>query len=177
MQDTLDGFGVREPLMVRDFGTVFWSPSYCSAPFQTTGEGSFPTFGAFLAQTCWTTHYAIPSYGGCTLVLTLSAPLRTEGFENADICVDRLMGTMKRSYTRDWEKVPVTSLSIPQVLIERLERLLLEWLGERLMVHYCCLPEEGDPSTILVEFSGCQRLLTDPDETLRYIAKRLSGDQ
>ncbi|MFA5991372.1 MAG: hypothetical protein WC794_03950 [Candidatus Doudnabacteria bacterium] len=171
--DTIEALQITNPLPVANFGSVFWSQSYTSAKRPIDG---FPDFQAFLNQP-WTVHYAIPSYGGFKLDLKLTSPLRTDnGFENVDIFVDPLMGTIERSYTRDWERKPkVSDLSVPEALVQRLEKMLLKWHGERLMVHYCLFPGEGDPLSILVEFSRCERLrLGSPDETLAYITQELT---
>ncbi len=170
--DTIDALKIREPLPIASFGSVFWSQSYVSRKGQIE---DYPDFKAFLSQP-WIVHYSIPSYGGFTLDIKLATPLRTdEGFENVDIDVDYLMGTIERSYTRDWnQQVKIEDLSIPLSLIKSLEKLLLEWGGERLMVHYCLLPGEGDPLAILVEFGDCDTLPDYPDDTLRYIARQLT---
>ncbi len=142
-----------------------------------SGKGlieDYPSFDDFWNQP-WTIHYAIPQLGGLTVDLALPRPLRTEGYENVDIYIDWGMGTIERSYTRDWDQqAQIASLSIPQALIKRLEELLREWQGKYLMIHYSCLPGEGDPTIIWAEFSGCRRLPTNPDETLRYLAGCLS---
>lgn len=176
MHDTMDALRIKEPLPVGNFGSIFWSRSSKSgkSPDSFPGPDNLPDFEDFLNQ-LWTVHYSIPQYGGLTLDLQLPAPLRTEGFENVDISIDWLTGIIERSYTRDWDQqAQITDLSIPRPLIERLEKLLREWQGKRLMIHYCCLPEEGDPTIIWAEFSGCHRLPINPDETLQYIAENLS---
>jgi hypothetical protein len=124
----------------------------------------------------WTAHYAIPQYGGLGLDINLAAPLRTdEGFENADVHIDYLMGTIERSYNRDWNQQAVISdLSIPKALIESLEKLLRKWHGEQLTVRYCLLPGEGDPMVIRVEFRHCHAPSENPDRTLSYIAQHLT---
>lgn len=170
--DTIESLQIREPIPIGSFGSLFWSQSYLSGKGQIE---DYPDFQAFINQP-WTVHYAIPQHAGLTIEIKLSAPLRTgEGFENADISIDYLMGEIERSYNRDWnQQATVGDLSIPKALIERLEKLLREWRGERLMVHYCLLPGEGDPLVVWAEFSCCHALPDNPDHALRYIAQNLT---
>ncbi|MBI5531009.1 MAG: hypothetical protein HY918_05960 [Candidatus Doudnabacteria bacterium] len=170
--DTIESLRIREPVPVGVLGSLFWSRSY------TTGKGSiddYADFQAFLNQP-WTMHYAIPKGGSLAVEIKLPAPLRIgEGFENADIFIDYLMETTERTYTRDWnQQAVVTDLSIPKPLIERLEKLLREWRGERLTIHYCLLPGEGDPLVILVQFSGCLDMPGNPDGALGCIVQHLA---
>lgn len=170
MHDTIAAFKIKEPLPIGNVGSVFWRRSYESAERR---RDDYPTFTAFVDQP-WTAHYATPQYGDLTIDLILPTPLRTEGFESIDIFIDYLMKTIERDYARDWKKVQISDLATPQRLIECLEKILREWQGERLMIHYNCLPMEGDPTTIWAEFSGCRRLPGGPDESLQHIADSLS---
>ena len=172
MQDTINDLQIKEPLLVAGLGSIFWGRSYesCHVP-PGMDSGDFNV----ISRLPWTIHYAIPSYGGVRFELKLKTPLRTEGVENVMINIDWLMRSVDRTFMRDGDQgMRVEDLSLPRRLIECLEKLLIVWQGEDLMVDYCCWPEEGNPTSIMVSFSRCRRLPQCPEEALLLVQKSVS---
>ncbi len=173
MKNTLELLDVKEPISLGDFGSIFWSVSHISGKGDPDDWHTFEDFVKFCNQD-WVQHYDIPFGGGFTLSLKLNKPLRDHGFESARIFVDYLMSTIKSEFTSERGEVSLEELTFPKELILCLKDLLLEFGGEELFCHYCCLPEEGDPMEVGVEFVGCQRLTMERDDLLGYVATRLS---
>lgn len=173
MIDTLESLSVKEPISLGSFGSIFWSESCLSGKGDPEDWRSFEDFLKFCNQD-WEQHYALPYGGDFALTLKLNKPLRDSGFESVSIRADYLMSTISSNFTSDGERVSIERLTLPKELTLCLKDILLDLKGEELFCHYCCLPKEGNPMEVDIEFIGCHELTMKPDDLLGYVATRLS---
>lgn len=178
MQNTLESLAIKEPLTLGDLGSIFWAESYLSK----VGEWEAGNFANFLkwCNEGWITHYYVPYGGGFGLTLRLSQPLKENSFacvrifrgwvvQNDSIAI----GTESEFHSAEGE-VALQELVLPEGLVLCLRDLLLELEGEELFCLYDSLPqEEGDPLEVWIEFHGCEKLPTTPEDLLKLIAERL----